>query len=79
MEGKTFTRDQVSTAVNAGADLVRDELELGDRDCDLLNVAVCAMLTVLDDPSADLDKVIAQNWELGEGTENPRDWWGGWS
>lgn len=75
----TYTEEQISTAVNAGADLVSDELDLGDRDTDLLGIVVNAVMTLLKDPTADLDKVIAENYQFEEEDENPRKWWSGWS
>lgn len=69
----TYTRDRVSDAVNAGADIIRDALNLNDRDGDLLNLVVNAALTRLDQPDADFDDVVDANY-----TETPdqvRGWW----
>ena len=72
-----FSREQVAQAVNAGADLVRDELPTGDRDADLINLVVNAALTLLDEPGLDLDEVIRRCYEAEPATV--RGWWGGWS
>ena len=64
--GRTFTRDEVSTAVNAGVQLALDdnELSLSDRDYDLVNLIVNAALSMLDDPPpASLDEVIERNYQ----------------
>jgi hypothetical protein len=72
-----YTREQVSEAVNAGADLVRDDLDLGDCDTDLINLLVNAALTLLDEPGLSLDDVIRRCYET-EPAE-VRGWWSGWS
>ncbi|WP_205327050.1 hypothetical protein [Glycomyces sp. YM15] len=70
----SYTRDQVSTAVNAGADTIKDALELGERDADLINLIVNAALTCLDRPDASFDDVVNENY--GETTpEDVRGWW----
>ena len=72
-----FTRAQVEQAANAGADLVRDGLDIGDRDTDLINLVVNATLTMLDEPGvSDLDDVIRRCYET-EPAE-VRGWWNGW-
>jgi hypothetical protein len=72
-----YDREEVSRAVNAGADLVRDGLPTGDRDSDLLNLVVNAALTLLDEPGLDLDEVIRRCYEVEPAVV--RGWWGGWS
>jgi hypothetical protein len=61
----TYTRDQVSRAVNDGTDLVM-ELGDGERDSDLLNLAANAALTLLDNPAATLDDVILANYQADD-------------
>ncbi|MCE7011717.1 hypothetical protein LWC34_54230 [Kibdelosporangium philippinense] len=39
-----FTREQVSRAVNDGADLVSDTLSIGELETDLINLVVNAAL-----------------------------------
>jgi hypothetical protein len=63
--GKTYTEEEVSKAVNAGIDLVRDEVGDSERDSDLLNLAVNAVMTLLEHPGEGLtlDDVIESNYE----------------
>jgi hypothetical protein len=69
----SYTHRQVSDAVTAGVDLVHDELDLGERDQDLLNLAVNAIMTQLADASADLDDVIRENYN--DDSVDVRQWW----
>ncbi|MFJ6183747.1 hypothetical protein [Streptomyces sp. NPDC092295] len=75
---KTYSRDEVDLALNAGADLVIDGLDLGERDGDLKGLIISAVLTVLDAPRVDdLDEVLRRNYTTPP--EEVRDWWGGWA
>lgn len=65
-----FTRDQVSRAVNDGADLVSDALSLGESETDLINLIVNAALSKLDNPDVDFDTMIEENFD-----SDPRTWW----
>jgi hypothetical protein len=68
-----YTPEQVATAVNAGADVVKDALDVGERDTDLINLVVNAALVCLKQPEADFDDVVKANY-----TETPdevRGWW----
>lgn len=69
---REYTREQVSTAVNAAADLVRDSLDLSDRDGDLVNLIVNAALTLLDEPGLSLDDAIRLCYETDPA--EVRDW-----
>jgi hypothetical protein len=64
--GKTYSRDDVSQAVNAGANLVTGDpgiyMDEG-RDWSLVNLVVNAALSLLDDPGMSLDEVIRANWQ----------------
>ncbi|MFK4187261.1 hypothetical protein ACI2L4_25105 [Streptomyces sparsogenes] len=84
MSDTTYTRDQVADAVNAGAGLVLDGLNLGERDEDVINLVVNAALAVLDtpgatgeDPKITLDDVMNQNYDGG--AKEVRSWWCNWS
>jgi hypothetical protein len=55
---RTYTRDEVVAAVNAGADLVGYS--------DQINLIVNAQLTLLDQPEASLRDVILSNWQAEE-------------
>ncbi|MGW7434701.1 hypothetical protein [Streptomyces sp. NPDC054849] len=70
----TFSLRELTTAANGGADLVLDGLDLGDRDRDLINLVVNAIVTVAEDPQVDdLDSVIETNYD--ESPEDVRNWW----
>jgi hypothetical protein len=69
----TFTREQVSDAVNAGADLVVDGLGVGEAESDLVNLVVNAIVAVLESPGISLDDVIRQNYETDPA--EVRGWW----
>jgi hypothetical protein len=73
-EGKMiYSREQVEQAVNAGADLVRDDLPAGERDTDLINLVVNAALTLLDNPGLSLDQVMDGSYDGG--AAEVRSWW----
>jgi hypothetical protein len=72
-----YSREQVAEALNAGADLVRDGLEAGERDADLINLVVKAALTLLDEPGLSLDEVIGRCYDAEPAVV--RGWWGGWA
>lgn len=61
----TFIRGQVSQAVNEGADLVIEGLELDERDTDLVNLVVNAVMARLDagNGALDLDDVIRESYD----------------
>ncbi|MFE3579316.1 hypothetical protein [Streptomyces vinaceus] len=71
-----WTREDISSAVNAGVDLVADELTGSERDQDLMNMVVNAVMHILENPNASLDDVIRENYE--EEPEGVRSWWSGW-
>ncbi len=60
-----FTREQVSAAVNNGANQVLDDdhIYVDDKTYDLINLIVNAQLTLLDNPDASLDDGIAENYD----------------
>jgi hypothetical protein len=63
---RRFTRDEVLTAINAGAQLVQDDggIYLSDRDTDLVNLIVNAAGSMLDDPPpASLDEVAERCYQ----------------
>ncbi|WKK22999.1 hypothetical protein QZH56_30315 [Streptomyces olivoreticuli] len=70
----TYTREQISHAINGGADLVTDGLGNGEHDTDLISLVVNAALSLLDDPGLSLDDVMERNYEGG--AEEVRSWWG---
>ncbi|MFI5777008.1 hypothetical protein [Nocardia sp. NPDC051570] len=73
-----LTRGDFIGALSEGMSLVYQELGLGERDWDLLDLAVKAILVRAYDDSASLDDVI----EIGLDGVSPsevRSWWTGWS
>lgn len=63
---RTYTRDEVLTAINAGAQLVQDDdgISLGGRDTDLVNLVVNAAGSMLDDPPpASVDEVVERCYD----------------
>jgi hypothetical protein len=67
-----FTRDEVSTAVNNGVDLVSGGVGLSDSGQDLLNLVVNAAMSALDDPAVTLDVAIASSYD--EDPETVKGW-----
>ncbi|MEU3690520.1 hypothetical protein [Streptomyces narbonensis] len=70
-----LTLERVERLVNEGADIVLTELDLGDRDRDLLGLVVCASIHLLREgrDSAHLDEVIRAQYEASP--DEVRDWW----
>ncbi|MEU9168571.1 hypothetical protein AB0D34_12370 [Streptomyces sp. NPDC048420] len=66
-----FTRDQVSQAVNNGVDLAAEHNGRAYPD-DLDNFVINAALSLLDDPDADFDQVVAECY--GERPSVVRSW-----
>jgi hypothetical protein len=59
-----YSRDQVSDAVNAGANLLVEEIEPDDHGISLVDLVVNAALTLLDDPGCtDLNEVIRRCYD----------------
>lgn len=75
--GPPYTKEQVTEAVNNGVNVIRDALDLSEPFEDLLNLAVNAIVTVLETPDAALDQVIEANY--AESPEEVLGWWDGWS
>lgn len=62
-EAPTYTREQVSEAVNAAMDLITDGLEVDQETEDLLALLVNGTLTVLtSETGANLEDVIQENY-----------------
>jgi hypothetical protein len=66
---KTYTREEILRAVNAGA-----EMAIEGQD-DLLNLAVNAIMTLLDKPDASIQDVITECY--GEDADEVLSWVGG--
>ncbi|MEU3599645.1 hypothetical protein ABZ714_13105 [Streptomyces sp. NPDC006798] len=70
-----LTKERIEQAVNEGADVVLDGLDLGDRDRDLLGLTVCAIVYQIFHPApgSELDDVIREHYE--DSPEEVRKWW----
>lgn len=73
---RMFTREEVADAIREGISLVTVELDLGERDTDLLTLTGHAQLAKLANPTAGavtLNKVIKANYQ--EPPAVVRKWW----
>ncbi|MFD9819061.1 hypothetical protein [Streptomyces violascens] len=71
----SFTREQVSDAINQGADVILDALSLGEPETDAINLVVNAALTCLTAPGSSFEDVLRENYG-NETAEEVRSWWG---
>lgn len=70
-----YTADQVTAALEEGADLVkRDDIGSGERDADLIGIVTAAQSAVLKRPEITLDDVLAESFP-----SDVRTWWVNWS
>ena len=65
---QAWTREQISHALNVGADLVLDELLQGESSRtiaarSLVDIVVHAQMAALEHPDWDLDEIIQHGWE----------------
>lgn len=65
----------VQHAVNAGADLILGELDLGDRDNDLINLVVNAAVYLVENPDGSFEDMISENWGEETSADDVRGWW----
>lgn len=72
-----YTLPDITTALHAGADLIQSELDLGERDEDLIGLVVEAALSCLDDPDTSLDHVVRDTYDYPP--DEVRGWWSSWS
>ncbi|MFC4859286.1 hypothetical protein [Actinophytocola glycyrrhizae] len=77
MTDQHVPRTALATALNSGADMLERELELGDRDQDLINLMVNATLARLDDPTVSFDDMIGDNFDTLP--HEVRGWWSSWT
>ncbi len=69
----TYTYEQVLSAANQAAGMVIEELQLPDCGArDVVNLVVNALGTLIEEPTASLDKVIWDNYS--EDPEVVRSW-----
>ncbi|MGW1615682.1 hypothetical protein ACWCQZ_40790 [Streptomyces sp. NPDC002285] len=71
-EGMRYSREQVSAAVNAGVDAAASTIRERFAD-DIDNMAVNAVLTLLDDPGASFDVVVDKCYD-SDGADDVRGW-----
>lgn len=83
-EWDEFVSSLVQEAMNKGINLTQSGLQLGDRDCDLLNIAGNAVGYAADHPDVtELDDVLNSGWQLDSEQEEEykdaaawvRSWW----
>lgn len=74
---QTYTLANVEKALVTAEDLLVQELDLGERDVDLIGLLQNAVLTALDDPAAPFNDVIRAHYS--ETSDEIREWWSGWS
>lgn len=71
----SFTRDEVSQALNRAADDVLGAINAPDEGVrDAVNLVVNAAMTYLDTPDATLDEAIEENYEPDESGDGPIEW-----
>jgi hypothetical protein len=76
-----FIQGVASRAINTGADLVIDGLDLGERDSDLVNIVANAIGHALRNPDVtELDDVLNANWQCEDdqyetAAQWVRSWW----
>ena len=69
-----YEHDHVTNAINAGADTIRDALDLGERDTDLVNLVVNAAVTSLEQPGSTFDDIVNANY-TDDTPDDVRGWW----
>ncbi|OLF13489.1 hypothetical protein [Actinophytocola xanthii] len=77
MTDTQYTPSAISAAVHAGADLVQDELDLGERDQDLIHLIVNAATMHLDNPDVSFDDVVRATFDRPPAAV--RGWWSSWA
>lgn len=82
---RTYTRDQVSAAVNSAAELVLNDEELFPyEDSDsirihtFIDLVVNAAMSLLDDPGMSLDDVMNSCWQADDPDEDAAPMVRGW-
>jgi hypothetical protein len=77
MTDPQYPHSAISAAVHAGAELVQDELDLGERDQDLIHLIVSAAMMHLDNPEVSFDDVVRAAFDRLPGAV--RGWWSSWA
>jgi hypothetical protein len=70
-----YTRSDVSAALSAGADVILDELDSGERDRDLITLIINAAMSCLDNPHEETSfDQVAYDTNV-EHPDSVRAWW----
>ncbi|MEU7153817.1 hypothetical protein AB0B15_38255 [Streptomyces sp. NPDC045456] len=69
-----YTRDQVQEAVNAGADMVLANINIGEPEEDALNLAVNGAMMCLEKIGSTFAEMVEEQY--GETVEEVLSWWG---
>ncbi|MBT2383846.1 hypothetical protein [Streptomyces sp. ISL-11] len=59
-----YTIEQVREAINRGADLVLENLSLGEPEEDAINLVVNAAISSLEDPTVDIERVAQEQYQV---------------
>lgn len=63
-------------SLELGADLVKRGLDLGERDCDLIDIVLNAIRDVDENPDISLDNSIRNHGDI---PSKVRGWWSSWT
>jgi hypothetical protein len=74
---QTHTPSDIEKALVAAEDLLVQELDLGERDVDLIGLLQNAVVSALEDPATSFNDVIRTHYS--ETPDEIREWWSGWS
>ncbi|MFF6794230.1 hypothetical protein ACFY9C_34770 [Streptomyces filamentosus] len=70
---RRYTREDVHTALNAAADMINDELNIGESESDIVNLSVNASVTLMENPHATFEEVASENYSVS--VEEILSWW----
>lgn len=71
----SYSREQVSVAMNRAADDVLEAIDAPDEGTrDAVNLVVNAAMTYLEKPGATLTDAITENYSIEPGEEGPIEW-----
>jgi len=72
-----YTSADIEKALVIAENLLVQELDLGERDVDLIGLLQNSLLTALENPDASFDDVVGSHYS--ETPSEIREWWSGWS
>lgn len=70
-----YTSTQVYEAVNEGADVVNDYLDLGEPESDAINLVVNAAIACLEKPGTSFEEMVEKSYSV-DTPDEIRSWWG---